>query len=632
MKKLLLAVGMLPLVVSAQQYTNAGLKNANDIAVPVKPGDVYSNENISPVRLGGKLHTGKPGNQAVILPETQIGVTYYDLMTNAAMPRRVKLYPGGKVSVVWTSSNTANDNTFLDRGTAYNHYDGTSWIGQNQSRFEPERAGWPNIVSYNDGTVEQEYITSHYASGGTGVSGGTFWMKNTGIGKSDFTTYMTKEKPNGPLWPRMAITGSKLHVIAVYQTDANDNTKDVVKAGVRTPIVYYRYDLATSTLEADAITLPGYDSTRYGASNADEYSMDARGDVIAIVIGGMVNDVALYKSMDGGQNWTKTIVDSFAHAPFDAARKNNPAFGDKAFDTAWSNDGSVHVVLDKDNNAHVFYPRMRVLNADESDAGYSYFPGTNGILYWNDKTGGRSKLVAGTPDIDGDQQLNIKNGTTNTSLGGYSSGLATFPMAAIGEDNAIFLTYSAPNEMDLTADEETNFRDIFLVYSRDGGDNWSNIMQLTGGAASEDVFPNVARDMDNNLHLVWMRDEQPGIFLVNNLEIVNNAMMYTTIDTSDIYSGALGMKEMKKPVFQTGSVYPNPASGLVNIPVTLTSSAGVSVTVTDMVGKTLFIQNNTMLPSGPNVLSIGVENLNPGFYFCQISAGGQTVTKKIVVQ
>jgi hypothetical protein len=170
------------------------------------------------------------------------------------------------------------------------------------------------------------------------------------------------------------------------------------------------------------------------------------------------------------------------------------------------------------------------------------------------------------------------------------------------------------------------------VYTKDGGQSWTIPSQLTGDPSQEDVFPTMSRDADNSLHLVWMRDEQPGIFLINNIEIVNNAIMYADINIQDIFEGKVGINAQTAPVFTIGNVYPNPATNMVNIPVSMKNSAGVTVKVVDVMGKTVTVENNTMLPAGQNLLSLSVNNLTKGIYFCQVTANGQTVNKKIVVQ
>ncbi|MGZ5243795.1 MAG: T9SS type A sorting domain-containing protein, partial [Bacteroidia bacterium] len=195
-------------------------------------------------------------------------------------------------------------------------------------------------------------------------------------------------------------------------------------------------------------------------------------------------------------------------------------------------------------------------------------------------------------------------------------------------------------EEDVTPDEETNFRDLYVVYSTDNGASWSEIQSITGSAQEEDVFPSVARDVvDGKLHLLWMRDEVPGIFLINEVEVVQNYMMYAAIPVDDILDNKLGLarvgideKNKLNNVFSIGEVYPNPASSMVTVPVNMKTAAQVSLKVIDMLGKTVSVENNATLGAGNANLTLDVANLKAGIYFCQVNAGGFSQTQKIVIQ
>ncbi|MGZ5303637.1 MAG: hypothetical protein ACXWDO_05965, partial [Bacteroidia bacterium] len=583
MKKLLLALSLSPLAVMGQQFNANPISQDKDLAVSMKPYTQDGGIINSPVRIHKENpHPRQKTSRAYPLNAVQVGTTFYDLATNGSMPRRILAYPGSKISVVWTNSSIQNQD-FIDRGTGYNHFDGTSWVGQvvrdpsDTTKFEAERAGWPNIVPFNDNGTQKELIVSHYAAGGTGVSGGTFWMKNSGIGKTDFKTFLTKDKPSGPIWPRIAITDNIVHWIGVY------SDVEFVKEGVKSPMVYYRYNTTTNTFEDEAILLPGY-KERVARGTGDEYSIDARGNTVAILAGGMVNDLTLWKSTDKGETWTMTIIDSFPLAPYDAT-SNTP------FDTTWTNDGTGNVTLDNNGVAHVTFSRVRVIEADNSNTGYEYFPGTDGLVYWNDQTKD-TQLIAARINYDGDVDTDIRQGTTASGQGGYLSGLSSFSVSAVDADNNIYVVYSSPNEEDVTPDEETNFRDLYVVYSTDNGASWSEIQSITGSAQEEDVFPSVARDVvDGKLHLLWMRDEVPGIFLINEVEVVQNYMMYAAIPVDDILDNKLGLarvgideKNKLNNVFSIGEVYPNPASSMVTVPVNMKTAAQVSLKVIDMLG------------------------------------------------
>ena len=57
------------------------------------------------------------------------------------------------------------------------------------------------------------------------------------------------------------------------------------------------------------------------------------------------------------------------------------------FDQVYSTDNYGALILDDNNNAHVFYGIMMYLDDDLTDASSSWFPGINGIAYWNESFG-----------------------------------------------------------------------------------------------------------------------------------------------------------------------------------------------------------------------------------------------------
>ncbi len=90
-----------------------------------------------------------------------------------------------------------------------------------------------------------------------------------------------------------------------------------------------------------------------------------------------------------------------------------------------------------------------------------------------------------------------------------------------------------------------------------------------------------------------------------------------------------GIKIIDKPISHI-SVYPNPASDELTIKYELNKTAIVNINLMDLKGK-----QYKALTKDTNAIGIQTESLNisyipPGVYFCQIQAGDQKVTKKII--
>ena len=82
----------------------------------------------------------------------------------------------------------------------------------------------------------------------------------------------------------------------------------------------------------------------------------------------------ILKSTDNGNTWNETV---FLDFPVDKYVNDSglDIDGDGVMDTLYTADGAGTVILDGNNDAHVFFGNMRVLDADLSDGNTSYFGG-----------------------------------------------------------------------------------------------------------------------------------------------------------------------------------------------------------------------------------------------------------------
>jgi hypothetical protein len=141
-----------------------------------------------------------------------VGQTNFDRQTNASVYRRIKAFPGGKVSINWTTSSDGPQNNFLGRGSGYNHFNGTSWGPITTLRIEGTRTGYPNY-DFNGTT---EIIMSHKVDT-AGKSGGLSYNTNGAIGGTTWTETAVLTPATGQpsvLWPRTVISGNYMHVLA----------------------------------------------------------------------------------------------------------------------------------------------------------------------------------------------------------------------------------------------------------------------------------------------------------------------------------------------------------------------------------------------------------------------------------
>lgn len=565
-------------------------------------------------------------NKKAYTLNTRVGTTYIINQTNFSPYRRLLAYPDGKVSLTWTASIDNSGNGFLSRGSGYNHFNGTAWNTVGGNRIEPYRAGFPGILSAPDNS---EIILSHRVDT-SGKSGGLIINRNTGIGSSSWTSSTLFEPPantTSQLWPRAAVSGDYMVVIANYQDSSDDQPIYVVKNGVRAPMVYSRYQFSTNTWVNQDLTLPGYDSTLLREGSNDNYALDAKGNNVAVVMGGLFNSLVLWKSSDNGANWTRTILDTF-----DA----NYEFDKDTLLARSGNNGSVNVLIDNNGKAHVFSGLCRISDSIMNDGSYTFtwsrvIGGVNdGILYWNEYTpdsGLRIIATAVGPTVNDSAIGNASFETANR----YGISNSTWPSAGIDADGRVFLTYSALTPTDVSG-QDFNYRDVFITYTGDSGATWATPVNMTSWLSfnREEAYPTMARDVNERVHLTYLNKAAPGSTITDNSEVFD--IYYLGVPLVSVLNNSLGFNENRNDLFSIDQNFPNPFHASTTIPVKLTRPADVNVSVVSLIGQTIYSKTFTNNATGVNNLNVELNNAKPGIYFYTVEAGEYKITRKMIVE
>ena len=617
---------------------------AIDIAVPVGQGTV----------LLSSPKTKKDQNFSTI----ELGKTFYDLQTNASPGRRIILHADGTISAVWTGSPDAGTG-YPGRGTGYNYNDGTEWYASRGDKIETEgRTGWPSIMLLDDGT---ELVMAHYSEGG-----GFIASQNDVKGSLNFTSTPPRLDDETainvnrvPIWNRSVASNDKVHTISNYWSSEASDVPVVNINGVNSPTTYSRWSVSGDTSEVEHILLPGYDSSLYAAGGGDGYAIDARDSIIAIVIGGLGDPVSLWKSTNNGQTWTYTDVDSL---PYKGPRAAEELLINA--DTMFANDGSVDVLIDASGTAHAFWGRSQVLGGltTEGDTGISYFLSVTGIMHW--KEGDTEPRFAGGPvDLDSNDVYDVTAETINSldATGGVpgsllsaartgTTGAVSMPTASVDADGNLFLVYHGAVEGGQNDGVlhflGANFKDIFVSYSTDGGNLWSDPQNITQNATMECAFPCVAKVSNDFVHIVYQEDTYPGTHLQNHSANAGShpneecTMKYVAVPTADILANVLGnrvrtasvLDAQKAEVFVISQNQPNPFRGTSDVIVYLRSNSSVTLTVTDILGNVVNQGNLGVMSAGNHTVTLDANGLTSGMYFYTLTTEDHSVTKKMQVK
>ncbi|CAI8285009.1 MAG: Uncharacterised protein [Bacteroidetes bacterium MED-G17] len=599
------------------------------------------------------IQTTKVLNKLINYDFIKIGETFYDLQTNASVGRRIHLLDNGAVSAVWTTSPN-NSSGWPERGTGYNYStDRINWQSPVDTRIESVvRTGWPSIGKLADGS---EFVMAHSSN-----DGGFVLAKNTGQGTtftdgngSRVLDDVTTSDERVPIWNRTASSGNNIYTISNYWASEDAGVPVVTINGISSPTTYSKSSDGGSTWDIQHVLLPGYDNTKYDNGGGDTYAIDAKDSIVAICIGGVGNEVAVWKSTNYGQNFTRIIADSFAYTPFDG-NQYMPFDEQTAEGRVPTNDGSVDVLIDNDGKIHAFWGLSYVADNDTTEDGYSFWPGTSQLRHWKEGIDS-SRLAGGSIDMDANDQLDITNETfasldatgnlpTDASFAARygNTSIVSQPSASVDANGTIYVTYSSAIETDISL-FNANFRDVLVSYSTDGGLTWNGPQNVTQMRQKEATFGCVAKKADDFLHMIFQVDDIPGTNLQNNgntglhpnekVEIYYAAIPTSEITTNAIGQHTLGSEQLKRAseIFVVNQNTPNPFAYQTDVTIYLSEASDISLKVFDLAGKQVMTNDLGFMNKGNHVITIDASQLNSGIYFYTLVSEGYQVTKKMNV-
>lgn len=468
-----------------------------------------------------------------------VGVTMYDLQSNSSIGNRM-LAMTNKSIATWMLS--LDNSPFDDRGTGYNLFDGSTWGEIPYERTESIRTGWPSIAHTASG---REVVVSH---SGIDTPLHMAW-RDAGSGAWNEAS-ISSDIEVGKLWPRMAAggeDGNSLHVICLTTPAANGGA---VHNGQDGCMLYYRSQDGGDTWDVIDHIFPELDSSNFTNFSGDAYAIHARGNTVAFAAFNSFSDSFVMISQDNGETWEKQLFVDFPVDLYvvDMGLPEGEEYAvdfneDGLFQEYFSTDGAGAVHIDTYGQVHVSYGSMYYMDPDTTDGTTSYFPGTNGLAYWNESMGVDSVQIIGySYDYDESGTLDFDG------IAAYFVGSAGFP--SIGSDAAgnLYVTYSAIMENYSTGAQ--NYRHQFLVRSTDGGTTWNSdsALDLTPDedfVGFEAVFGCLAPDVVNGqLEILYQRDFEPGLHVRGDEDPADiNEMIYLKLpvdvlnDSTICYTG-----------------------------------------------------------------------------------------------
>ena len=580
----------------------------------------------APVAIDQVNTFNQPGNVVVnskAALDDIIGSSRYDMQSNASMMSRLYLWPDGSLSGTWTMG--MNDGGgYPDRGTGYNYSTGSDWGNTPTERIETVKTGWPNIHPWNG---NGEVVLAHQ-SGTTGLVLSTRPAKGTG---SWTQTIIAPAPAAGLLWPRMITSGpthNYVHIITMTSPVANGGQ---LFNGMDGALVYYRSLNGGTTWDKSCVQLPGLTSTEYLGFGGDDYAwVEPHGDTLAFVVGGGWTDTFLMYSFDNGNTWTKKIImpNYYNLSPNTVA---TPAF--------IACDGTVAGAMDKDGVFHVAFGRMRV-TCDGSGA-TQYYPGTDGIVYWNSTQAALDTAII--TNIDSCYEHGILLGYVAANSAGdtivdfptYGTSLSSWPQVTVDDYNNVYFLWSSLTVGNPSPDPY-NYRHIWGRAWFNGKSEWTEMIDLNEGVFymfQEYAYPALAKSMKNDkLQIISQTSAQPGSQIKDaNIPVHDVNIEYREVDASIFWPVGVDNKTAASNNV-VGKNYPNPVKGITYFSVKLEKAANVTVEVSNVMGQKIMTMDKGAVNAGSQVYSIDASQLSTGIYFYTVKINGQSYTHKMIVE
>ncbi|MDP3445056.1 MAG: T9SS type A sorting domain-containing protein, partial [Ignavibacteria bacterium] len=424
------------------------------------------------------------------------------------------------------------------------------------------------------------------------------------------------------LYPRLVTSGEfneTIHIIATTRTTTPYQ-------GLAGAIVYSRSFDGGQTWDPQNLVLEGVDATRFPGFRADCYTMaQPVGETLAFVAGDGYGDVAVMKSIDNGDNWDR-IEYYVSIDPFMDGFIEYPRHG--ALDSYHS------IVIDDMGKVHVSSGRQ--LHRADGLGSRTYYPYSNGLLYWNEdmepldttKIGDNISDPSAVPSQYLLAEL-VDNGTdTIIGLSTYYSSITSMPQLVFDHEKKIL--YAIYTSITLGfATELTNFRHVWLRMSDDYGQTWSPPQDLTGDIFhlfSECVYPSASPTVNEKVHFIYQTDNAPGInSRTAEHTVTDNNMVYLTINT------IVGINEKPATVVSIDQISPNPANDVANLIVNVDKAVVAEISILNMLGQEVYQSTNAFGYAGPHPFKLDVSNYESGIYFVRVKAGNSSSVKKLIV-
>jgi hypothetical protein len=557
-------------------------------------------------------------NSKSTLDET-IGASRYDMQSNGSIRQELVFDPSDNTMMAsWTRG--MSDPSYADRGTGYNYFNGTAWGTAPTARIESMKTGWGAVLPWNGGG---ELCIAHQSAVLPLVMN-TRPVKGTGSWTQ--TTIPMPAGVSGVTWHRVITSGptnNYIHIIVLTGPTANGGT---AYNGLDGALLYYRSLDGGTTWDKLGIQIDPLTSANYVGFGGDDYAWGTpHGDTLVFAVGGNWTDTFIMKSYNNGETWEKVQILSNANT-MNIATNYAPPF--------YCADGTIAVEMDHEGVFHVAFGRMR---ATDDGSGHKYFPGTDGLVYWNSTMPPVADSLDPTVLENAGQLLGFvySDGNPNDTIvafPAYGVGLTSFPQISIDEFDNVYAIWSGVT-VGNPDPNGNNYRHTWHRFSTTHGQTWSDSNDLCKGLTyiyKEFAYASMAKTITNNkLRILYQTADIAGSNIKDATVAVHDVSMDYR-EYTDVFTGTNDKPAMNNNVVSQNN--PNPFKGNSVVYVNVEKPANLSLEVYNLMGQKIMSINKGSVNTGVYPFTIDGSQLSSGVYFYTVKINNQSYTHKMIVE
>ena len=445
------------------------------------------NETSNYSHVIGSIHYGF--HKVAVGEIDTIGSTTYDWQYNGPSLSRIAFDRNNNfVHLIWIWSDSTSGTLFPDRQVYYNCYNPlVGWLfGQGMeggTACQTTRSGYGTIDLLSDGRA---VIALHRGTGPTTAVGVDLIP---GLGVFDFVQL----SPDNVIWPRVGVTGND-SIAVVAQHGDNDE-------------VYSAYSTNLGVTWSDLIY--------YGASRSGQNLFTSGVSDLACMM--WTNDfqeptfnshLIFAVSSDGGQSWGRDtdVMDAIP----------SPSGNTYEWNMCRHSDFGGWGMFDSDDNLHIVFSASF---GTRTGPGY-YFPFLRNTIWHYSSDKAAVSLIAFSSPSEYPEGVGTLNAYGNTHL-------ADKPSLGEDENGNLYCVWQEfpPEHWDLITAYPAD-AEIYASRSMDDGSTWGPPVNLTMTESLVEVYPSLAKAVNDTLHIIYMHDLGLGSYVQDEGPRTDNPYIY----------------------------------------------------------------------------------------------------------